>query len=104
MFRQALDTPFARADVRKIEKEEDDTVSKAADLSTLKDKRKWPEWDPAFVNYLSTIPGVSGVPLYYVVRDKEAPEIGAECGSFHKQAIACARQEGPPAYEEFFTD
>lgn len=27
----------------------------------LKDKHKWPEWEPAFVNYLLTIPGVSGV-------------------------------------------
>jgi hypothetical protein len=94
-FRTVLDTAFYRADVRKIEKEQADTVSKAADPGKLKDERKWPEWEPAFTNYLSTIPGVSGVPLSYVIREKEVPEPGKEYGSFNEQAIACAPLEGP---------
>jgi hypothetical protein len=94
-FRIALDVAYYRADVRKIEKDQADTVSKAADPGKLKDERKWPEWEPAFMNYLSTIPGVSGVPLSYVVREKEGAEPDAEYGSFNEQAVACAPLEGP---------
>ena len=66
-FKQALSTAAQCASLRKVHTDQVDTISKAADLGELKDERKWPEWYPAFVNYLSTIPGVYGVPLSYVV-------------------------------------
>ena len=94
-FRSVLDIAYYRADVPKVEKDQADTVSKAADPGKLKDERKWPESEPAFINYLSTIPGVNGVPLSYVVREKEQPEPDAEYGSFNEQAIACAPLQGP---------
>jgi hypothetical protein len=94
-LRQALDEAYYRADVRKIEKDQADTVSKAADPGKFKDERKWPEWEPAFVNYLSTIPGVNGVPLSYVVREEEIPDQTAEYGSFNERTIACAPLAGP---------
>jgi hypothetical protein len=94
-FREALDTAYYRADVRKVEKDQADTVSKAADPGKFRDEKKWPEWEPAFVNYLSTILGVSGVPLSYVVRDKEIPDGTVEYSSFNEQAIACAPLTGP---------
>lgn len=47
------------------------------------------------MDYLSTIPGVSGVPLSYVVRDKETPGGTVEYSSFNEQAIACAPLAGP---------
>jgi hypothetical protein len=65
-FKVILDKASQRADVRKIEKDQSDTVSKAADPGKFKDERKWPEWEPALANYLSTIPGVNGIPLSYV--------------------------------------
>ena len=68
-FREALEEASNCADVRKIEGDQSDTLSKAADPGKLKDERKWTEWEPAFVNYLSTIPGVTGVPLSYVIRE-----------------------------------
>jgi hypothetical protein len=37
-------------------------LMKAADPGKFKDKQKWSEWEKAFVNYLSVIPGVNGVP------------------------------------------
>ena len=49
-FCAALETAFNRADVRKIEKDQSDTVSKAADPGKFKDEKKWPEREPAFVN------------------------------------------------------
>ena len=89
-FRQALDEAFDRADVRRIEKDQSDTVSKAADPGKFKDERKWPEWEPAFVNYLSTILGVMGVPLSYVVRENEAPDRDGTFESFNERAFACS--------------
>ena len=94
-FRAVLDIASYRADVRKVEKEQSDTVSKAADPGKFKNERKWPEWEPAFVNYLSTLPGVNGVPLSYVVREKEVPDPGTEYNSFNEQAVACAPLTGP---------
>ena len=93
-FRSALDEASTRADVRKVEKDQSDTVSKAADPGKFKDERKWPEWEPAFVNYLSTIPGVSGVPLSYVVREKEVPDEDGPYESFNERAIACSPHTG----------
>ena len=40
-----------------------DTNTKAANPGKFKDKRKWPEWEKAFINYLLVIPGMSGIPL-----------------------------------------
>ena len=93
-FRAALDDASNRAEVRKIEKDQSDTVSKAADPGKFKDERKWPEWEPAFVNYLSTIPGVNGVPLSYVVREKEEPDSTGTFESFNERAIACSPLAG----------
>ena len=94
-FRIALDAAFYRADVSKVERDQADTVSKVADTGKFKDEQKLPEWEPSFVNYLSCILGVSGVPLSYVVRDKETPEAGVEYNSFNEQAIACCPLVGP---------
>ena len=68
-----------------------DRISKAADPGIFKDEKKWPDWEPAFVNYLSTIPGVRGVPLSYVVRENEAPGHETDIGNdFTARSIACA--------------
>ena len=89
-LKTALDDAFQRADVRKIEKDQSDTVSKAADPGKFKDERKWPEWEPAFANYLSTIHGVNGIPLSYVIREREIPDRAVDYPSFNERAIACA--------------
>ena len=89
-LKTALDDAFQRADVRKIEKDQSDTVSKAADPGKFKDERKWPEWEPAFANYLSTIHGVNGIPLSYVIREREIPDRTVDYPSFNERAIACA--------------
>ena len=94
-FKVALDEASQRADVRKIEKDQSDTVSKAADPGKFKDERKWPEWEPAFANYLSTIPGVNGIPLSYVIREAEEPDRTLDYPSFNEKAIACAPLTGP---------
>ena len=95
-FKQALSTAAQRASLRKVDTDQVDTISNAADPGKLKDERKWPEWYPAFVNYLSTIPGVYGVPLSYVVRENQAPDHTRDFeGDFTEEIIACAPLNGP---------
>ena len=95
-FKQALSTAAQRASLRKVDTDQVNTISKAADPGKLKDERKWPEWYPAFVNYLSTIPGVYGVPLSYVVRENQAPDHTRDFeGDFTEEIIACAPLNGP---------
>ena len=75
----------------KTDAEQVDTISKAADPGKFKDEKKWPDWEPAFVNYLSTIPGVRRVPLSYVVRENAAPDHEMDFGNeFTACSIACA--------------
>ena len=95
-FKQALSTTAQCASLHKVETDQVDTISKAADPGKLKDERKWPEWYPAFVNYLSTIPGVYGVPLSYVIRENQAPDHMRDFdGDFTEEIIACAPLDGP---------
>ena len=57
-FKEALLVSAQRASLRKTDAEQVDIISKAADPGKFKDEKKWPDWEPAFVNYLSTIPTV----------------------------------------------
>ena len=95
-FKQALSTAAQRASLRKVDTDQVDTISKVADPGKLKDERKWLEWYPAFVNYLSTIPGVYGVWLSYVVRENQAPDHTRDYeGDFTEEIIACTPLNGP---------
>ena len=66
-FREIIDISIQHAALRMVEDDQVDTISKPPDPGKFKVKRKWPDWEPAFVNYLSTIPGSYHVPLSYVV-------------------------------------
>ena len=46
-------------------------MSDAAKPPKFTTTMKWSDWSPTFINYLRTIPGRDGVPLSYVIRDKE---------------------------------
>ena len=75
----------------KTDTEQVDTISKAADPGKSKDEKKWPDWEPAFVNYLSTIASVRGVPLSYIFRENKSPEHETDFGNdFTACSIACA--------------
>ena len=90
-FKHALLVSAQRASLRKTDAEQVDTISKAVDPGKFKDEKKWPDWEPAFVNYLSTIPGARGVPLSYVVRENESPDHETDFGNdFTARSIACA--------------
>ena len=89
-FKEALLVSAQQASLRKTDAEQVDTISKAVDPGKFKDEKKWPGWEPAFVNYLSMIPGVRGVPLSYVVRENAAPDHEPDFGNdFVAHSIAC---------------
>ena len=90
-FKEALQVSAQRPLLRKNDSDQVDTISKAANPGKFKDKKKWPDWEPAFVNVLSTIPSVKGIPLSYVVCANEDldHETNFE-GDFVAHSIACA--------------
>ena len=94
-FREVIDISIQHAALRKVEDDQVDMISKAAVPGKFKDERKWPDWEPAFVNYLSTIPGSYHVPLSYVVREQEDLDHDRDFGDdFVSEMIACAPLHG----------
>ena len=66
-------------------------------LENSRTRKKWPDWEPAFVNYLSTIPSVKDIPLSYVVRTNEDPDHETNfAGDFVARSIACDPPPPPP--------
>ena len=84
---ETLFEALSMAQIRKLDMELVATNSKAADPGKFKDERKWPEWEKAFINYLSVIPGVSGIPLSYVVREQDEPTPGMDYSTFNEQMM-----------------
>jgi hypothetical protein len=82
------------AQIRKSDLELVGTNTKASDPGKFKDERKWPEWEKAFTNYLSVIPGVSGIPLSYIVREEEEPEDGLVYATFNERMVRRAPLRG----------
>ena len=72
-FLLALDVARERAKMRKHKLDESDNLSKAADPGKLKKPKDWLQWARGFNNFLSTIPGQSGIPLSYVIRENLLP-------------------------------
>jgi hypothetical protein len=83
----ALFEALSLAQIRKSDIDLVDTNTKAANPGKFKDERKWPEWEKSFINYLSVIPGVSGIPLSYIVRDEEFPVEGLEYATFNDRMV-----------------
>jgi hypothetical protein len=85
---ETLFEALSMAQIRKLDMELVATNSKAADPGKFNDERKWPEWEKAFTNYLSVIPGVSGIPLsYYVVREQDEPTPGMDYSTFNERMM-----------------
>ena len=81
--------------LRKVEADQGDTISKAADPGKFKDERTRTKWEVKFDSYLSTIPGVNGVPLSYVVRSQATHDRPTDFqGDFIAETITCAPLSG----------
>jgi hypothetical protein len=66
-----LSKALVDADIRKNMAENQDTSSKAADPGKHKINTDYYTWIAGFTNYLGTIPGMTGIPLAYVIRKSE---------------------------------
>ena len=94
-IKEALQVAAQRTTLRKTDTDQVNTISKAADPGKFKDEKKWPDWEPAFVNFMSTIPGVEGVPLSYVVCANDVPDHQTDFGEdFISRSVACALLQG----------
>ena len=63
----------ANSDIRINLADNMETASKAADPGKLRTNTDWYTWSQGFDNYLSTIPGCTGIPLSYVIREFDEP-------------------------------
>ena len=93
-FTRSIAVVAQRALIQDKELKDASAVSAEASPGKLKDERKWTEWIADFENMVSTILGVNGVPLSYVIREKEATEPEGHDTFVHK-CMACAPLTGP---------
>jgi hypothetical protein len=70
-FKAAIETAKQRAQIRKHNAEESDSLSTASDPGKLKRQKDWLVWSRSLTNYLLTILGQDGVPLSYVIREND---------------------------------
>ena len=51
------------------------TMAETAKPEQFTEKVKWADWFPTFINFLNAIPGRHGLPLGYVCRENENPQL-----------------------------
>jgi hypothetical protein len=74
-------------------------AKEASSPGKLKSEKQWNTWEQALCTQLGILLGVNGVPLVYVIREKEA-EPGATFETFFEESVAKARRlEGRPEFE-----
>ena len=94
-FLVALEQASERACIRKQHRDDSDVLAKEASPGPLKSERDWVDWESKFVNYCSTLSGVDGVPLSYVIRDNDGPPPdGKVYASFLDETIYCEPLNG----------
>ena len=94
-FRSALDVAAQRNKIRAHSRLEAATLAVQTDPGLLKGPRAWQSWKEAEENHLATQLGVSGVPLLYLIREKEIGDRTVAYSTFDEKAIACAPLFGP---------
>ena len=93
-FKQQLTRALDRSVIRKSLKDQTATTSSEASPGPLDSERKWKQWEEKFINYTRTHLGSNGIPLSYVIREKDEPQVDEEYTDFVTQTIYCAPLEG----------
>ena len=70
-------TTGKRAEVRHCLKDQGDVKVKEFTPGPLVSESKWQDWEPKFANYLCTILGIERIPLSYIIRDNDNPDVSA---------------------------
>jgi hypothetical protein len=96
-FKAAIETAKQRAQIRKHNAEESDSLSTASDPRKLKRQKDWLVWSRSLTNYMLTILGQDGVPLSYIIRENDEPDYDKEDEGdfdFEQLSIKCAPLAG----------
>ena len=91
-FKAALRTAESRDKIRATLRKND--IPSDASPGPLEREAKWKEWEEKFLNYLRLHLGSSGVPLSYVVRENDNPDITTVHTEFINKTVACAPLNG----------
>jgi hypothetical protein len=95
-FLEELRVSIERQGIRmKTTESQSEARSKTASPGKLKDERQWDKWEKGLVLMLSILRGVNGVPLSYVIREKEHQR-GVQYNSFIDESVAKVSLKGPP--------
>jgi hypothetical protein len=86
---------LANNEIRKNLSDNMETAAKAADPGKLRTNTDWYTWSQGFINYLSTIPGCTGIPLSYIVRELEEPTDPEDEADYLTSLVLRAPLEGP---------
>ena len=97
-FKTALNTALAREDIRVNMAKLAKVSAEAASPGPLESERMWKQWEEQFTNYTRSHIGVNGIPLSYIIRENDAPDVDGEYNDFVSKTIACA-----PLTGEYFT-
>ena len=89
-----IDVAIRRANVRKTMIRDASNPGNATLPGKLENESMWKLWEEKFINYLNTQLGANGVPLSYVIRDDELPDVHKKERNFIKRCILCAPLEG----------
>ena len=81
-----------RDKIRKTLKESD--VPSVANPGPLTKESKWKEWEEKFINYLRLHLGANGVPLSYVIRKNDEPDVDTVITDYISETIDCAPLKG----------
>ena len=74
-FLAALAVSEERARARQTDKDTADARAKEASPGKLSSEKEWEKWETWFINQLSIMQGVLGVPLVYVIPEDRDPNI-----------------------------
>ena len=93
-FLSALTVTGKWADVCKLSYDQSDKKAKVASPGSLVSENKWVEWEPKFINYLSILIGMNGIPLSYVINENDTPDRTTTQVNLIEEYIACTHFNG----------
>jgi hypothetical protein len=94
-FLDELSVAEQRASIRALEEDSAGTRAREASPGKLSNESMWDKWAAGLEVQLSILTGVQGVPLVYVIRQREAPDADQTFDSFVAESIAKCPLTGP---------
>lgn len=93
-FKSQLQRALARAEIRSNIKDQTKIAAAASTPGPLESERQWKQWEEKFTNYARSHLGANGIPLSYIIRKNDTPNIGGTFTDFLTQTIECAPMRG----------